>query len=345
MGWNIMDLKRGKTEAAAGNGGAPVPTLKYIDVDDLVPSEGNFYSMSAIEELAGLIELSGGVKQPGLVTPLGGGKYRVIAGHRRRLASIHLVNQGKEQYRKMPCMVEGAGRELGDDAGELRDIDEAILLITTNGQREKTDWDKVQEAARLRELLNRKRKIEKISGETRKIIAEWLGTTPAQVGRYESVAKHLIPEFMGELEGGGVNISVAYELSTMDEREQTEALGHYRERGGLAIGDVKSLRDAMRKQPAEDLPHRQEFPKTDDPPKRTEQRRAANQAEGPELTRDADLPKRKEPLSRKPGGRTVATLERLRQYCDERADENKGDAEMWREYRDAVAAAIGEMRR
>ena len=56
--------------------------LKYIDVEDLVPSEDNFYSMSAIDELAGLIELSGGVKQPGLVVPLGGGKYKLLSGHR-----------------------------------------------------------------------------------------------------------------------------------------------------------------------------------------------------------------------------------------------------------------------
>ena len=100
---------------------------------------------------AGLIELSGGVKQPALVSPMGGGKYKVIAGHRRRLASLQLVKQGKEVYRKMPCMVEDAEREQGPEADELRAIDEAILLITTNGQREKTDWDKVQELSMLPE--------------------------------------------------------------------------------------------------------------------------------------------------------------------------------------------------
>lgn len=330
MGFNIMDLKRGKTETAKGRGGMAQNPLKYIDVDDLVPSEDNFYSMSAIEELAGLIELSGGVKQPGLVTPLGGGKYRVIAGHRRRLASIRLVSQGKEQYRKMPCMVEEGERELEDDEGELRDIDEAILLITTNGQREKTDWDRVQEAARLRELLDRKRKIEKISGETRKIIADWLGTTPAQVGRYESVAKHLLPEFMRELESGGVNISVAYELSMMDEREQQKALDLYRKKEGLAIGDVKNLRDALRRPPVEDAPQRQ----------------GAHTADGPGNRPAADLSQKSEtPAQNKNRGRTVATLERLKRYCDEMMAGDKESAGIWREYRDAIAAAIGEMRR
>lgn len=330
MGFNIMDLKRGKTETAKGRGYAAPNLLKYIDVDDLVPSEDNFYSMSAIEELAGLIELSGGVKQPGLVMPLGGGKYRVIAGHRRRLASIRLVSQGKEQYRKMPCMVEGADREPGDDEGELRDIDEAILLITTNGQREKTDWDRVQEAARLRELLERKRKIEKISGETRKIIANWLGTTPAQVGRYESVARHLIPEFMQELESGRVNISVAYELSIMDEREQQKALDLYRKKEGLAIGDVKNLRDALRRPPVEDAPQRQGAHTADGPGNRP----AANLSQKPQT-----------PAQNKNRGRMVATLERLKRYCDEMMAGDKESAGVWREYRDAIAAAIGEMRR
>lgn len=248
MGFDIMSLQKGRglvqARSKADEGRA---VLKYIDVEDLVPSEDNFYSMSAIDELATLIELSGGVKQPGLVVPLGGGKYKVISGHRRRLASLQLVKQGKEAYRKMPCMVEDAEREQGPEADELRAIDEAILLITTNGQREKTDWDKVQEATRLRALLEKKRRFEKIPGETRKLIAEQLGTTPAQVGRYDSIAKHLISAFKTWLEEGKINISVAYELSTMSEREQLTALDRARAmKRGPSIEEVKRLREELR---------------------------------------------------------------------------------------------------
>lgn len=251
MGFDIMSLQKGRgpvqTRSKADEGRA---VLKYIDVEDLVPSEDNFYSMSAIDELAGLIELSGGVKQPGLVVPLGGGKYKVISGHRRRLASLQLVKQGKEAYRKMPCMVEDGEREPGPEADELRAIDEAILLITTNGQREKTDWDKVQEATRLRALLEKKRRFEKIPGETRKLIAEQLGTTPAQVGRYDSIEKHLIAAFKTWLEEGKINISVAYELSTMNEREQLVALDRARAmKRGPSIDEVKRLREALRTRP------------------------------------------------------------------------------------------------
>ncbi|NCE63046.1 hypothetical protein D1159_00270 [Pseudoflavonifractor sp. 524-17] len=248
MGFDIMSLQKGRGQVQArskADEGRAV--LKYIDVDDLLPSEDNFYPMSAIDELAGLIELSGGVKQPGLVVPLGGGKYKLLSGHRRRLASLQLVKQGKEAYRKMPCMVEDTERETGPEAEELRAIDEEILIITTNGHREKTDWVKVQEATRLRALLEKKRRFEKIPGETRKIIAEQLGTTPAQVGRYDSIAKHLIAAFKTWLEEGKINISVAYELSTMSEREQLTALDRARAmKRGPSIDEVKRLREELR---------------------------------------------------------------------------------------------------
>ena len=246
-----MSLQKGRgpvqARSKADEGRA---VLKYIDVEDLVPSEDNFYSMSAIDELAGLIELSGGVKQPGLVVPLGGGKYKVISGHRRRLASLRLVKQGKEAYRKMPCMVEDGDQEQGPEADELRAIDEAILLITTNGQREKTDWDKVQEATRLRALLEKKRRFEKIPGETRKLIAEQLGTTPAQVGRYDSIAKHLIPAFKGWLEEGKIGISVAYELSTLPEDVQEKAAAEcWGKHGPLTLEDVRKWKPVERERP------------------------------------------------------------------------------------------------
>ncbi len=251
MAFDIMSLNRNrgavqqksKADEQAGRG-----ILKYIDVGDLVPSENNFYSMSAIEELASLIELAGGVKQPGLAVPMGGGKYKLLAGHRRRLASIFLAEQGKKEYQQMPCMVEEVKQEEAGtpeeraEADELRQINEEILLIATNGQREKTDWDKVQEATRLRELLERKRKFKKVPGKMRELIAKELGTTPAQVGRYESISKRLLPDFKEEMQAGKLGISVAYELSALPEQAQKAAFTEYVEKGALSIEDVKRRR-------------------------------------------------------------------------------------------------------
>jgi len=362
-----MSLQKGRgpvqARSKADEGRA---VLKYIDVDDLVPSEDNFYSMSDIEELAGLIELSGGVKQPALVVPLGGGKYKVIAGHRRRLASLRLVKQGKEQYRKMPCMVEADEREPGADteADELRAIDEAILLITTNGQREKTDWDKVQEATRLRALLDRKRRFEKIPGETRKLIAEQLGITPAQVGRYDSIEKHLIPRFKELLAEGKVNISVAYELSTLAEEEQCAALMDYLTTGALSIEDVKRRREKSQTpkpqteerdepEPAADGPKyrpgvfaREETAKSQPvpPPPSPEPSAEENTGKIVDFPVPPYLPPVEDEQAEKDIAWAVLMMKTLRNYCEVMSAREGEGRVPWADYAEALAIAIPILR-
>ena len=363
MGFDIMSLQKGRgpvqARSKADEGRA---VLKYIDVEDLVPSEDNFYSMSAIDELAGLIELSGGVKQPGLVVPLGGGKYKVLSGHRRRLASLLLVKQGKEAYRKMPCMVEDADRDVERDAeaDELRAIDEAILLITTNGQREKTDWDKVQEATRLRALLEKKRRFEKIPGETRKLIAEQLGTTPAQVGRYDSIAKHLIPAFKGWLEEGKIGISVAYELSMLPEEVQEHAAAALWSKGTpVTLEDVRKWKPAEREQPKTE---RTEPKPAEDSQEykpgayvRTEPTKMTTVPPDGKIV-DFPAPVSPPPVEDAPPEETgreqekdiewaALMLKTLRNYCETMAAVKGGQTVPWAEYAEAVGIAIAALRK
>lgn len=97
--FNLNQILNDASRAAA-KGGEPTPRpaesrMEKISVYDLVPSEDNFYSIREIEELKAAIEIAGKVLQNLVVVPLGDGKYKVIAGHRRRLASIELVNDGK----------------------------------------------------------------------------------------------------------------------------------------------------------------------------------------------------------------------------------------------------------
>ena len=72
-----------------------------VDVEDLVPSKDNFYHVDG--DLKRSIELVG-VLQPLLVNKPENGKYKVIAGHRRRLAAMELVQEGKESFRFLPCV-------------------------------------------------------------------------------------------------------------------------------------------------------------------------------------------------------------------------------------------------
>lgn len=139
--FNLNQILNDASRAAA-KGGEPTrrpseSRYEKLSVFDLVPSEDNFYSMREIGELKAAIEIAGKVLQNLVVVPLGDGKYKVIAGHRRRLASIELVNDGKPEYEFVPCVIEPT-----EEAADEQEIRDGLDLIVTNSQREKTAWDK-----------------------------------------------------------------------------------------------------------------------------------------------------------------------------------------------------------
>ena len=228
-------LNDASKRAAPGGGGQTAPasrpaTIERLSVFDLVPSEDNFYSMNDIEELKSKIELAGKVLQNFIVVPLGGGKYKVISGHRRRAACISLVEEGKPEYEFVPCTVEA-----DEEDAEVQAIREEIMLIAANSQREKTAWDKIEEARRTRALLERIKQQEKLPGDMRKLVAQTLNTSPAQIGRFDAITRNLCPAFMEELKADRINISTAYELSGLSAEDQTAAFEEYRETGEISI--------------------------------------------------------------------------------------------------------------
>ena len=154
-GFNINDLLNGKSKGAAvqtAEGPAEQEStfdVVMIDVEDLMPSKDNFYSTENIEELALSIELAGGIEQNLVVKPEAHGKYEVIAGHRRRLATLKLVSEGKEEYRKVPCRIK-------KESDAIRD--KLSLILTNATARQLSDWEKVQQAKELKEILTEYKK-------------------------------------------------------------------------------------------------------------------------------------------------------------------------------------------
>ena len=129
--FNLNQILNDASRAAA-KGGEPTPRrsesrYEKLSVFDLVPSEDNFYSMREIGELKAAIEIAGKVLQNLVVVPLSDGKYKVIAGHRRRLASIELVNDGKPEYEFVPCVIEPT--EEAADEQEIRDGLDLIAVV------------------------------------------------------------------------------------------------------------------------------------------------------------------------------------------------------------------------
>lgn len=209
--------------------------VEYLSVHDLIPSEENFYSVEDIEELKNSIEMFG-VKQNLTVLNLDNGKYKIIAGHRRRLASLALVQEGKTEFEMVPCAVESA----------LDHIREQLLLITTNATaRQLTDYEKVLQAEKIKVLLEDYKKSEKVTGRIRDLIAQILDTSSAQVGRMESISKNLDVGFKEAFKAQEINVSTAYELSTLPQGEQERVLKTFEEGGSLSIKDVREKKKSL----------------------------------------------------------------------------------------------------
>ena len=217
------------------------------DIYDLIPSKDNFYSTDSVEDLKQSIELLG-ILQPLLVTNEEDGKRRIIAGHRRRLAIMQLVDEGKERFRYVPIMVKPT-----KDA-----IIDRLALIMTNRFREKTDWEKMTEALETEKLVQQLKEQMDIPGRTRDLLSEIVDASPAQLGRYKAISNNLTAELMAEFKAGKIGVSIIYEVSGMDKEWQLRALELYREHEDtLTLPDIKALK--KKQEDARQIPGQQEM--------------------------------------------------------------------------------------
>jgi len=370
-------LNDASKRAAPGGGGQPAPArpaaaIERLSVFDLVPSEDNFYSMNDIEELKSKIELAGKVLQNFIVVPLGGGKYKVISGHRRRAACLSLVEDGKPEFEFVPCTIEA-----DEEDAEVQAIREEIMLIAANSQREKTAWDKIEEARRTRALLEKIKAQEKLPGDMRKLVAQTLNTSPAQIGRFDAITRNLCPAFMDELKADRLNISTAYELSGLSAEDQAAAFEEYRETGEISIKAARErkqdpppaaeVQTEGKNRPAEEEQQeppraapqtateppkeeqREEVPPTPETPAegRTEPReqpKAAGQEEpqAPSSPPPTDAEKRKREAEEI--ARTIEQLEGLRCYCEGMAESDESGSHVWALDVDALEFAISRLK-
>lgn len=225
-----------KTEQQQAAGAEVVTSEEGVsstaDIYDLIPSKGNFYSVEDVQDLKQSIELLG-VLQPLLVTDEEeDGKRRIIAGHRRRLAVMQLVDEGKERFRRVPILIKPKKNAIID----------RLALIMANRFREKTDWERMTEALETEKLVLELKDSMNIPGRTRDLLAEIIETSPAQLGRYKAIYNNIIPELMAEFKANRIVVSVIYEASGLPEDYQKQAAEIFRENEVLTLADIKQLK-------------------------------------------------------------------------------------------------------
>ena len=201
---------------------------KEIPIGCIHPTGENFYSMSELKELAASIEEMGLLHNIVVYEHTPGG-YKIISGERRYRACKMLHDEDGKSFATIPCRVDAA---VSHDETMLK------LIYANATARELSDFEKSSQAKRIKDHLTYlKNAGHKFKGRMREIVAEKLNVSPAQVGRMESINKHLIPEFMAEFQAGNFGMTAAYELSTQKPKDQRTAFEHYKETGVIIKHD------------------------------------------------------------------------------------------------------------
>lgn len=244
------------------------------------PEAANFYHADdkEIRELAESIELVGLQQYPVVRLIEGTDEYEVIAGHKRRLALLRLVEEGKTEYAMVPCKIE-----------TMDDIQNELVLIFTNStQRERTDYEKMREIERVRTLLTEYQKTHKLTGRKQSIIAGILGTSKTKVGTLDKINSNLIAPFKNEFAAGKISTSTASEIAGLKPDAQQALHETYEQTGALTAREAKAAQESI---PPEELPEETKPNRTEAVlPKETVSEHGRGQQEPPEPATERVIP-------------------------------------------------------
>ena len=190
--------------------------VMMLPVSELHDFPGHPFQVRDDEEMEKLAEsiTQHGVLIPGLVRPRAAGGYEIVAGHRRKFASM------KAGIREMPVIV----RDMDDDTA-------VILMVDSNVQRENVLPSEKARAYKMKlDAIKRKagRPSKENSGQldqnffnpySVEKIAQDAGESTKQVQRYIRL-NELIPELLEMVDGNEIKFNPAYELAFLRPEEQ-----------------------------------------------------------------------------------------------------------------------------
>ena len=190
--------------------------VMMLPVSELHDFPGHPFQVRDDEEMEKLAEsiTQHGVLMPGLVRPRAAGGYEIVAGHRRKFASM------KAGVREMPVIV----RDMDDDTA-------VILMVDSNVQRENVLPSEKARAYKMKlDAIKRKagRPSKENSGQldqnfcnpySVEKIAQDAGESTKQVQRYIRL-NELIPELLEMVDGNEIKFNPAYELAFLRPEEQ-----------------------------------------------------------------------------------------------------------------------------
>lgn len=236
-GFSVTDILGAQSKASAP-AGQPMKVV-MLPISDIQPNPQN-----AIYEIGDVGMLQADIAEHGLRTPLEvapaqGGKYMLIAGHRRHTACLGLHDAGDKRFDLLPCVI----TDYGDPDEEL------VALITSNATaRELTDGERLRQYEALRGALTRLKAEGKVNGRVREELARRTGEGSGTLARLNAISARCIPEVKQMLEKGEITFTRAYECSKLYKVQQVKyAKKGYSDMPEIEESFQKSIREWLLK--------------------------------------------------------------------------------------------------
>ena len=187
---------------------SPVQVQK-IPLEDILPNEWNFYALRDLGPLADSIAMEG-LLDPLVVTPTGGGKYRLISGHRRRAAIEQLVKDKehpREDLRLVPCLV----RIFRSEA-----MAKLLMILANSTARVLTNAEIMKQAEQIElSLYQLQEEGYQFPGRMRDQVAAACKVSAPKLGRLKVIREKLIPDYMYLFEKDKLPEQTAYALARL----------------------------------------------------------------------------------------------------------------------------------
>ena len=198
------------TAALQNNQNYKVVLIPYTDIKEAEINR----TLKHIDELAEDIK-NDGLEQPLVVRKIHHDQYRyeLVAGHRRFNAICKNIQDGDTTYRSIPCVIKNYDDE--EEAHRRKLMNNLNIEGYSNGEKlEAIEW--------LIDYYKRKKaeKGTEMPGRVRELVAQASGLKPTQVGTYQKVIDHAIPEVKEKIHAGELAINAAVELADMPEEDQ-----------------------------------------------------------------------------------------------------------------------------
>lgn len=233
--FSLADVLAGVPDSGTNQ---PRDQIEYIDLDRLESDPNNFYEISGVAELASNIQIFG-LQQPIRIRGAADGRFVIVSGHRRRAAIQHLVDEGFENFRLVPCI-----RERMDGSPAFQEL---RLIFANSDTRKLTAAEIAKQAERVEMLLYQlKEEGHEFPGRMRDHVAEACKVSKSKLARLKVIRDNLSADFKAAFERNALPEQTAYILAQLppDFQERLFRVSSVKDLRGSYLERVQALYNA-----------------------------------------------------------------------------------------------------